>query len=66
MLKIYVWDRSWAGAYVIVASSPEAAAAKWNERYPQGIRCRFDVIRATPESFEEHDIDEVVLTLGDD
>lgn len=65
MLKIYIWDRSWSGAFVIVASSPEAAAAKWNERYPLGIHDRDGVTRATPESFEEYGIDEVVITLGD-
>lgn len=37
MLKIYICDRSWDGAFVIVASSPEAATAKWNEPYPLGI-----------------------------
>jgi hypothetical protein len=66
MRKIFVWDRSWAGAYIIVATSAEEAAVKWNARYPKGIRGRSEIIRATAESFEEHDLDDVVVTLGDD
>ena len=66
MPKIYVWDRCWAGAFIIVASSAQAAADKWNAQYPKGIYTRHGIERATAESFEEHNMDEVVTTLGDD
>lgn len=64
-MKIYVWDRSWAGAFIIVANSAQAAADKWNAKYPQGINTRHGVIRASAENFSENEIHEVVTTEGD-
>ena len=64
-LKMYVWDRNGAGAYITVAQSAQEAADKWNATYPQGMSTRHGKTYATAEVFIEYALTGLVTTEGD-
>ena len=64
---IYVFDRGYAGAYVLVASSRQEAADRLRAEYPQGFQVHGSQDRffVDPEDFLEYADTEVVRTDGD-
>ncbi len=65
-MNAYIWDRHYAGAYVIVANSAQEAADIWNAEYPHGLNTRYHHgVMAGPDNFLEVKPGVVHMTEGD-
>ena len=61
-----IWDHTWLGADVVVASSAEEAASIWNAQNPDGyFQSNRQSIPATADCFIEVKPGEIHLTMGD-
>ena len=65
-MNAYVWDHTWMGADVVVASSAEEAASIWNAQNPNGFGYpKQSPVFATVDCFIEVKPGEIHSTVGD-